>query len=549
MGIDSAVERLAEFALDLTEWWPLAGGAVSLVDRDGTLATFGFGMSDAEHEEPASPHDVWLIGSISKTFVSLVVNQLVDEGVMALDEPITSVLPWVDLGAGEPEVELWQLLSHTGGLIMGADGLPDDLAQAWDLRNLARLARPIEHFHYSNVGYMLLGQAVEARTGDLLANEVRRRIFEPLGMTNSFGRTRQSMRGTMATGYWPAREDSPWAPGDPIIPAYWFDIDAAEGNVASSAADMAQFARLLLGDGVVDGVRVMSSDAMSRVTTATAPQGEDIVGLRDGFECADSRYGLGVNVEVIDGRTCLTHGGGMVGYQAFLLSDRDAGIGVQVLTNANGCYPVAQVIARAAHQLLVEPDRALPPARDAVRIEHAPALSYLVGSFTSDGPGGFTVEVSGDEPVELSLSFGGLSANLTRIWDGRYVTDHPALRSFRWDPADSGWINGPHVLTREAPAQPTLPKPEHVPLIGRYRSYSPWYPTLRIVERSGELFLITAGGVEAPEFDCLLVPVGPGTWRIGADEWLPERIVAGPEVDGEVIMVLRDGHAYTRLVD
>jgi hypothetical protein len=289
---------------------------------------------------------------------------------------------------------------------------------------------------------------------------------------------------------------------------------------------------------------------MARLSSPTAPQGEDIVGLRGGFTCSYSRYGLGVNVEVIDGRTCLTHGGGMVGYQTFILADRDAGIGVVAMTNANGCYPVAQVIARAGHQLLLRPDLDLPPARDAVAVSDAAALADLVGSFTSSQ--GLSVTIGGSEPAHLTIRMGGVVGRLERIWNGRYVCDHPALRAFRWDAVDSAeglaWINGPHVLRRGGAAG-AVSAHHQAALVGRYRSFSPWYPTFRIFEREGALYLAAPGGVEAPEGDCLLVPEAGGVWRIGEEEWQPSRLVAGPEVDGEVIIAYRDGHAYSRFTD
>lgn len=64
--------------------------------------------------------------------------------------------------------------------------------------------------------------------------------------------------------------------------------------------------------------------------------------------------------------------------------------------------------------------------------------------------------------------------------------------------------------------------------------------------RGGSLFLIAAGGVEAPDQDLELVEIVPGTYRIGSDQWLPERLTAGPIVNGKTIGVIRDGLIYSR---
>ncbi len=545
---------LADFARELMSYWPMAGGAVVLVDREGVIAEFGFGHADVEHGISARPDHLFQIGSISKTFVSVAVNQLVDEGTMSLDEPITDILPWVDLGAGDGRVTVRQLLSHTGGLIMGGDGVPDDMPQLWGLRDLTRSAEPEQHFHYSNLGYMLLGQAVRARTGTPLSEVMRTRILEPLGMAATRGSIREEDRGRSATGYWPARDESPWFPGEPICPATWFEIDMADGNVTSNATDMGRFARFLLGNGTVDGASVISEQAMTRMGSATAPGGEDIVGLRGGLPVTLSRYGLGVNVETIDGHHCLTHGGGMVGFQTFLLVDRTAGVGVVVLTNANGCYPVAQVIARAGHQILCGGSiSALPTGHDAI------AINDVVNDHGDDWHGDFVAETpEGERAITITrdgvgvmhVQSDGVVGRLVPFL-GRYVTDHQGLRDYRWDAdfvdGEPRWICGPDVFRPAGSA--SLDLGDHDPagdsLLGRYRSYSPWFTNFRVFRRTGRLFLSAPGGVEAPGEDCLLVPVDGG-WRIGADAWLPERLVAGPIVNGLAISVIRDGVPYSR---
>jgi D-alanyl-D-alanine carboxypeptidase len=513
-------ESLSTFIADLMPHWPVVGGAVAVVDRDGTIAQFGFGHADREHRLAATSDHLFQIGSISKTFVSVVVNQLVDEGIVDLDEPITEIVPWVNLGQGTGPVTVRQLLSHTGGLVLGGDGVPDDVAQLWALRDLVRSAEPQQHFHYSNVGFMLLGQAVQA------------------------------------TGYWPMRDDIPWAPGDPLVASTWFEIDAADGNVASSAADMARFTRFLLGFGEVDGVRVMSNDALLRMAAPTAPGGEDVLSLSAGPDVTSSRYGLGVNVETIDEHTCLTHGGGMVGFQSFLLADQTAGIGIVVLTNANGCYPVAQVIARAGHHLVLQgPDATLPAAHSPIdlgmRVDGVD--DAWLGDFVAPGVGGLSMSISRGGNGALAVESDGAAGTLVRTWTGRLVSTHPALREFRWDADrdDFGvrWTYGSQVfrpVDAPLPGEAPGPDPAEQSLIGRYRSYSPWFPTFSVLWRDGRLFLVAPGGVEAPDEDCELVRV-PGGWRIGADEWLPERLKAGPVLDGRAVLVVRDGVPYSRV--
>lgn len=81
---------------------------------------------------------------------------------------------------------------------------------------------------------------------------------------------------------------------------------------------------------------------------------------------------------------------------------------------------------------------------------------------------------------------------------------------------------------------------------GRYRSYSPWYPTFRIVLRDDRLLLIAPGGVEAPTEDVELIELEPGILRIGLEAHLPERLVVDGMIDGKVIACLRDGCRHSR---
>ena len=83
-------------------------------------------------------------------------------------------------------------------------------------------------------------------------------------------------------------------------------------------------------------------------------------------------------------------------------------------------------------------------------------------------------------------------------------------------------------------------------VVGHYRSYSPWYPTLRIVHRSGQLLLAAPGGVEAPSEEEELVEIASGVFRIGGDPSTPERLTVGPIVDGLAVSVERDGCLYSR---
>jgi hypothetical protein len=113
---------------------------------------------------------------------------------------------------------------------------------------------------------------------------------------------------------------------------------------------------------------------------------------------------------------------------------------------------------------------------------------------------------------------------------------------------DDCWCWGPYVLAPDHMPPNLMPPLDSrlLALVGHYRSWSPWFPGFRIVARRGGLVLIAPGGVEAPGDDEHLVELAPGLFRIGADPWLPERLVVGPVVDGHAVTVERDGCVYSR---
>ena len=170
-----------------------------------------------------------------------------------------------------------------------------------------------------------------------------------------------------------------------------------------------------------------------------------------------------------------------------------------------------------------------------------------IGSFAADDSSVTRLDVTNDSGSPfLVVEQDGTRGWLFRDRRGRFTTDHPGLRDFHLVPGpDGSWNHGPHTYGGPAPASGPTP-PGWARLVGRYRSFSPWYRTIRVYLRQGRLFLSSPGGVEAPLDEEELVEVQRGVFRIGREEWLPERLHAGPEVDGRCVYVVRDGCHYSR---
>lgn len=553
---EAALAAVSSLAESTTRHFPLAGGVLAVADRTGLLAEVAFGDDDLGNRVPMSTSRRFEIGSISKIFTSLVVNRLVDEGGLALSDSVRSFVQWAPSAVATSPLTIEQLLTHTAGVCMGADALADDTGEIWNARHLGVAAAEPPRFHYSNLGYLLLGETVRALTGRRVNDLVRDDFLEPLGMAGALAEVAWDDRPSLAVGYWPARSDRPWIPGDPVAPAMFFETDSASGNVAASASEMARLVMALLrahdDEPMLDvhGRPVISRATFERVTSTLAPTGEPTYTPKGVIPVTESRYGMGINVERVGGHLCLTHGGGMVGYSTFMMVDCTAGVGVVALTNANGDTLASHLLARATHTALVA---GLGGVRSVATIDLDPTVRGVtggIGEFRDDDGTSLRVSLDVDDGV-VRVRYLDEVGTLLHFVTGRYATDHPALRRFHLDWHDEddlvGWTHGERTFRRDGgPAVERVDVDTRSPLTGHYRSYSPWYPEFRILQRGGRLLLAAPGGVEAPDTEVDLIEVAPGTYRVGADPWLPERLVLGPTRDGEVVAVVRDGLVYSR---
>lgn len=583
-GLDGGFdERLSALLADIEEHWPVPGGVVAVTDRRGTVRTRPFGLVNRETGGRVTGTELFEIGSISKVATAIVVHQLIDEGRLGLETPLGELLPWFagsEPGKPAADIRVRQLLQHGAGLVCGVDAVPDETAQALLAAELV-IAPGGRRFHYSNLGYILLGLAAAAVCGEPLPALVRSRVLAPLGMTGTTSAVVHEDRPRLAQGYAPAHDDRPWLPGDALAPATWLEVAGADGNIAAPAEDMMRFTRMLLGRGALEKTRVLSARAFERLTATLASGGEDVLELIGCERVDDSRYGLGVNVERHGTHTVLTHGGGMVGYASFLWADVDAGLGVVVLTNANGDSPVAEAIARTVSAWAAGSDRSVrfdptvwrTSGPDTARPRAI--ASGMLGTFTAEAPAGGTSVLTiraGSEPSPgeaigaagdgstLVVGLNGREAPLVWGWGARVATSHPQLRAFHLEfsmgDAVPQWSWGGSVFRRRIDDDQgeslgdshggSVLQEAHRAFLGHYRSYTPWFTNFRVVDREGTLMLIAATGVEAPAEDVALVELSPGVFRIGSDAWLPERLRFGPLIDGRAAWAERDGCLYSR---
>ncbi len=312
--IDQVVaKRRAETAVPSAEVAVVRGGEIVLNKAYGK----------ANDGLPATPGLPYQIASNSKQFTAMALLLLEDDGKLDLDDPVAKYFPDV---SGADKITLRHLLSHTSGLqdywpqdysfaAMAKPVTPQAIVDRWAKKPLD--FQPGEQWQYSNTGYVIAGMIAEKVSGEPLMRFLKRRIFDPLGMTSvvsqddAVGPRYPSGYGRYALG--PVRPVTPAAPG-------WL---YAAGELSMTAEDLAKW-------------------DIARMNRAVLPpddwaEQETTVKLNDG---TDTRYGLGVYVRDVNGRKVVSHGGESVGFLSTNAVYLDQKAAIAVFTNSwsGGAY-------------------------------------------------------------------------------------------------------------------------------------------------------------------------------------------------------------------
>jgi CubicO group peptidase (beta-lactamase class C family) len=299
----------------------------AVLTRDRALA-WRESRGDATGEPGLNPADLqYRIGSITKTLTAVLVLQLRDEGLLSLSDPVAAHLP----ETGRHDLTLRSLLAH-------ASGLPAEPAGSWWERSPGRSfselvagmadAGPFESgrtYHYSNLGYGLLGEVVARLRGATWWEVLSSRVLEPLAML----RTSYDAFEPHAQGY----SVHPWSGELSVEPAHDTRAMAPAGQVWSTVLDLATFADFLVtGDD-----RVLAASSLEEMMTPQAGTEKD--GLASG-------YGLGLRLVPGGSGVRVGHTGSMPGFQACLLVDRPRRTGAVVLANSTTGLRPEQVAGR-----------------------------------------------------------------------------------------------------------------------------------------------------------------------------------------------------------
>jgi CubicO group peptidase (beta-lactamase class C family) len=351
------------------------------------------GVADAATGRTVTADDPVRIASISKLVTAIGVMRLVEQGVLNLDADVSDLLGWRLRNPRFPDVPitLRLLLSHrssltdnAGYLIALDEGVEGAVAdpKAWDGEHA-----PGQFFRYTNLNFPVVASVMERATGERFDRLMQRLVLAPLKLDACFNwatcSTDAKARAVVLyEAGKPVRDEQAFIAGCPVTPAKdgscrlttWQAgrngaLFSPQGGLRISMRGLATIGRLLLSDGTVDGVRLLSPASMRVLTTpewtfdgSNGVQNEEAEsGVRaGGFNC---RYGLAVSFTatplpacrddpVGDARARIGHAGEAYGLRSGLWVDRAAGTGVAYFaTNVSPEPGVRSALTRTEEKL------------------------------------------------------------------------------------------------------------------------------------------------------------------------------------------------------
>jgi CubicO group peptidase (beta-lactamase class C family) len=360
--------KLESFIFEKMAETKLPGLSAAAISGDKIVWERGLGFRDLASGLPATPHTLYGIGSITKSFTAIAILQLAEGGKLSLDDPVEKFLP-ISLRPSEEPILIRHLLSHSSGIpalgyaeaviraVTGAGGKSLPIATASDILTFMAdagewtVARPGERWFYLNEGYVLLGAMVERCCGVPYEDYVREHILRPLGMERSFFR-KEEVEGDpdAATPYVITRE------GERRPSTYPYGGIFADGGLISNAWDLSRYVAMYLNLGELQGTRVLSEESIKAMGTPC---------VQEPFQGPFGEEGYGLGLMIFPnflGRKLLCHGGSVEVSTAWMGFVPEERVGIVLLANGSG-YPMSQLGMYGLAILVGEAPDELPFAR------------------------------------------------------------------------------------------------------------------------------------------------------------------------------------------
>jgi CubicO group peptidase (beta-lactamase class C family)/D-alanyl-D-alanine dipeptidase len=457
--------------------------SIALIIDQKVVWSAGFGIADPATETRADADTAYRVGSVSKLFTDVAAMQLVEQGKLDLDQPVSTYLPdFKPINPFDKSITLRQLMSHRSGLVRESPvghyfdpTSPSIEATVQSLNDTELVFEPESRTSYSNAAITVVGRVVEVVSGEPFAQYVSKHVIDPCGMTNASFVATPEIKAKLAQAIM-------WTYDDRTSPAPTFALGTLPaGNLYASANDLSKFVLMLMAGGVGPGGRVLKEET---IKSMYIPQFQ-AAGARSGF-------GLGFALGDLDGELAVGHGGAVYGFSTQVQFLPEKKLGVVVMASRDCANGLVNRIARQAISSVIDGTAAPTVDSPPFVTDHA-ELAKLEGRY-SDEEGGFDVWLQGGHLYSMPLR-GGVRSEWSVDSDGSCLIGgiiQEGIARFARQPDGSlvekrlevGKVVDGRVLREVEVPKPSPPPHAWEGLIGEYG----WpHNVLYILERDGKL--------------------------------------------------------------
>jgi serine beta-lactamase-like protein LACTB len=508
---EAAVQALDRFIAREVADKRLPALSVALVDDQKVVWARGYGFADAARKKPATADTVYRVGSVSKLFTDIAVMQLVEQGKLDLDAPVTKYLgDFKPISKFDKPITLRMLMSHRAGLVreppVGNYFDPSVTALDRTVRSLNQtelVYEPGTRTKYSNAGIAAVGRVVEATEQQRFARTLHNRVLDPLGMKKSAFEPNDELNKDLA-------EAVMWTYHGREFAAPTFELGMAPaGSMYTTVNDLGRFLSALFAGG-----KVIETKTLEQMWTPQFVK----AGEKTGF-------GIGFNITELEGHKRVGHGGAIYGFATELAALPGEKLGAVVVTSRDVANGVTRHVANEAlkQMLAVRENKPLPEIKETAPVGRLPwSAQTLAGRYA--GEQGKGMELTERDGRLYALPFQGGTLNELRAVGDDLVTDSPQSYGQKIGVGKGvALIVGKDTFKR---VDVEKPKPAPAKWLGLIGEYGWDHNTLYVFEKDGKLWAL----IEWTEFDPL--------------EEVSENVFAFPEstgmYHGEKIVFTRD---------
>jgi CubicO group peptidase (beta-lactamase class C family) len=306
----------------------IAGAAVAVAERGQVIFERGFGYRDLEQQLPVTPDTIFGVASVSKSFTAMAIMQLVDAGLVDVDDPVSKYLPEFKLNGVDDisAIKVRHLLSHTTGLppMRRRQDIQtfDEHIRFLQSEEYSLLGQPGEYFSYCNDTFLLLGMIIERLTGRIYRKYMTEHILNALGMYRSTYSIEELTRFQDVTVPYLYDEKAEQWQAQPWPALGNFEVG---GGVRSTVRDLLKYGEAYVNGGQCPGQQIASAQSLAAMRQPMYRTG------RKTWYC----FALQVTPDH-QGYTLVEHGGSQPGVAASFGFVPEKGIVVAVLTNTSG---------------------------------------------------------------------------------------------------------------------------------------------------------------------------------------------------------------------